>query len=274
MQQSKVWSCSVLTPSTRSPRSPCLTRPRQHRAAALRVATTTARVITSRKHVSLRVCLFIPTGRVLVCVYGQEIPPRSLSQNPPMLAGLAFCRVLSPCTPALFPCQSPAPEANLRDVTHATSAPSCLPGIPNTTAGNLGPRFLYSVGPSVAHVQEGASLNKGSLGGSSLHLCKTSVPEGTGFSVGMLVGALSCLFLHTIFLAVASRVQDSLQSFPALMSEPQTPPSVHFPVWIICGRRKPGEVSPCEHRTDLQPGRPIVFLSFWQRASVISRYHF
>ena len=74
------------------------------------------------------------------------------------------------------------------------------------------------MGLSVAGVQEGASLNKLSLGGSSLHLCKTSVPEGTGLSVGTLVGALLCLFLHAILLAVVSRMQDSLQSFPTLMS--------------------------------------------------------
>lgn len=105
-QQSQVWSGSVLTPSTRSPCSLGLTQPHRHRAAVLGVAATTARVITSWKHVSPRVCLLIPAGCVLVCVYDQQIPPttRSLSENSPVLAGLALCSVLSPCAPALFPC--------------------------------------------------------------------------------------------------------------------------------------------------------------------------
>lgn len=147
-------------PSTHSPRSPCPVEPCRRRAAVLGVATTTARVITSRKHISPRVCLLIPAGRVLVCVYGQQIPPtaRSLSQNPPVPAGLALCRVLSPCAPALFPCRSPAPKANLRDIACATSAPLCVLGTPNSTTGNLDPQFLCSVGLSVARVQEDVCL--------------------------------------------------------------------------------------------------------------------
>lgn len=46
---------------------------------AVCVATTAARIITVRKHVSPQDCLLIPAGHVLVCVYSQQIPPTACS---------------------------------------------------------------------------------------------------------------------------------------------------------------------------------------------------
>lgn len=75
MQKTKVWPCSFLTPSTCSPAS----RASYSLSGCTRVATTAARIITVRKHVSPRDCLLIPAGCVLVCVYSQQIPPTACS---------------------------------------------------------------------------------------------------------------------------------------------------------------------------------------------------
>lgn len=75
VQKSKVWSCSVLSHSTCSPASRASYSP----SGCARVARAAARIITVRKNVPPRDCLLIPAGRVLVCVYSQQIPPTACS---------------------------------------------------------------------------------------------------------------------------------------------------------------------------------------------------
>ena len=182
-------SCSVLTLQP-MPR----TAPLAHSCCA--VATAAVRVITSWKRVSLRVCLLTPARRVLVHVYGQQIPStaRSLSQSPPVPAGLAFCHVP-------FPSPLPTPV-------------SCSPGqFKRDHVCRLS--FFASPGdPQLHHWESGSSIpvqcgpvrstcaGRAEPAGSSLHLRKTSVPEGTGLSVGRLLGALLCLSLRAVFLLV------------------------------------------------------------------------
>lgn len=149
-----------------------------------------------------------------------------------MLAGSEPSGILSLHTPALFSCLSSAPEADLRDF----AAPSCLLGIPNCTAGNLGPQFLCRVGLSAACVREGACLNKPRLSGFSLRLCKTLCQRGQGSVLrhqwGLFYASSSIpsswplhhnVGQHSV--VPCSRVQASDSS-------------IHFPVWIICERRK------------------------------------
>lgn len=103
MQKSKVWPCSVLTSSMCSPAS----RASYSLSGCTRVATTAARIITVRKHISPRDCLLIPAGRVLVCVYSQQIPPNacSLAITESSRAG-RLCSLLHPISlnPSPLPC--------------------------------------------------------------------------------------------------------------------------------------------------------------------------
>lgn len=178
-------SCSVLTPSTCSPASSASYSP----SGCARVATTAARIITVQKHVSLQDCLLIPAGCVLVCVYSQQIPLTacSVAITNPSSAG-RLCSLLHPISLDSSPLPCSQGQFKGFHMCHLSSFMSLSDsqlhcwefGSPVPLQAMCAGRYFPSQGVAF--------------------LC-SSVPEGTGLSLGTLV-AFSCLFPHTILLVI------------------------------------------------------------------------
>lgn len=103
MRCRRAGSAPVLTPSMCCPASRASSSP----SGCVRVAAAAARIVTVRKNVWPGDCLLIPAGRVLVCVYSQQIPPTacSLAITESSRAG-RLCSPLHPIylNPSPLPC--------------------------------------------------------------------------------------------------------------------------------------------------------------------------